>query len=706
VDDTLHVIGGLVATLVVCGQMVWGAARVASRLPESVGGIESLGATLAIPLLMVVMLTTGLGTLGLMDRWIVLPAALLLSAALGLFPGNGPAASVFRQAWNAIREGCRAEPGVLLVMVPGLVAVTLAVGYALDRPPLGYDALNYHLPLAAHYVQAHDLSLFPFPAYYDPYPYFPANGEMFSAWAFLLTGCDLWLPLVNLPFLALLALSVYGLGREAGCNRLAATAVASALATVPAVFNVLTETYVELPLWATFLAALRWSVHAARHPTLSLLFLAAALAGALPGFKQVGWVMAPLVLVFLASRSCMEPRVDGWSRIRETGRQIILFVGGLLVFGTAFYLRNWLVADNPLYPYPVEVQGQQLFPGIDGMDTRAASTSLFNQFGFLWDSGKLFQAFLGQSGLPNSSWGLGPAGVLSVTLCAAAGFLALVWSLVRPGSPSWRFGALLFVLGVLMMLLYALLPRSGSFLFSNVRFAYPGTVLLALAGLAVGNRAGAPPLVITGVFLTCQVAGLLYFTNIPVAGGPALASGGAVLGLGGAGILVRRRWAPEIPNGAKLVTLFGALVLALVAGHWLHGARYDRHVREYEAAPESWQFDYRAYAPCVHALGKALPEGRLALAASRNLNGFVSPLFGTHLEREIRVVDATSPWDAGRWATRVADSGATALMVFMPEPGDGEPRESAFARSLPRQFRPLHRSERCELYRVTWEDQQ
>lgn len=526
---------------------------------------------------------------------------------------------------------------------------------------------------------------------------------MFSAWAFLLTGCDLLLPLVNLPFLGLLGLSVYGLGREGGCSRVTAVAAASALVTVPAVFNVLTESYVELPLWATFLAALRWSVHAARRGGLLAILLAAALAGALPGFKQVGWVMAPLILAFLAFTALTNARPGGWSRLRETGRHTALFVAGILLFGAAFYVRNWLATGNPLYPYPVEVLGLQVFQGLDGLDTRAASTSLFHQFAFLWDSGKLFQAFLGQSGLPNSSWGLGPVGVLSVVAGGLAGLFALVWSLVRRKSSAFRSGALLFVLGVLLLLLYAGLPRSGSFLFSNVRFAWPGTVLLALAGLSVVNRAGVHPLVSAAVLLVGQLVGLVFYTNIPVSGGGVLAAGVVLLGLGGAWIVVVRGAGRTISAGLKGAALLVALTLTLAAGYGLHEARDHRHVTEYAATPLPWQFDYRGYAPCLEALEEALPRGPLALAATRELNGFVSPLIGTHLEREIRVVDASAPWDDGRWSGRVADSGAEILMVFLPDGKDAATRESDWARSLTGGFESLHRSQRCELYRVTGE---
>lgn len=144
--------GGLITALVVCGALAWGALRVSSRLPESVGGLARLDASLAIALLFIVLLTTGLGALGLLHRWVVLPAALLLSLAMGLVPVRATARTVYGRVRNAIADGCRVEPGVLLAAVPGLVAVALAVGYALTRPPLGYDALNYHLPLAAHYL--------------------------------------------------------------------------------------------------------------------------------------------------------------------------------------------------------------------------------------------------------------------------------------------------------------------------------------------------------------------------------------------------------------------------------------------------------------------------------------------------------------------------------------------------------------------------
>ena len=706
-EDFWHVSSGFVISLLTCGGLLWGSGRLASRLPETIGGIDRFAATVAIALLQVVVVTTGLGAIGALHRWAALPVALALSGGLALAGGRPPSASVFRQAWSSVVEGVRAERAILVVALPGLLVLTLSFLYALTRPPLGYDALNYHLPLAAHYLQAHDLSLFHFPAYYDPYPYFPAVGELFSVWAFILFGCDLWMPLVNLPFLVLLLLSLYGLCRESGTTRIAATAVALSLSTVPAVFNILTESYVELPLWAAFLASLRWSLHAARSSNLLPLMLAAGLAGTLPGIKQVGWIMAPLVLVFLwlapltANADCASHRRQG------RRRALLLFTASILVFGAGFYVRNWLATGNPVYPYPVAILGFDWFPGLPGIGSRLAATSLFAHLGFLWDSGKLFQAFVGQAGVPNSSWGLGPVGVLSITVGSAAGLWALWRSLFDRESRALRLQAMLFLLGLVLIGLYALLPRSGTFVFSNVRFVYPGVVLLALAGVGLAVRFRNPRAAIPVVFVTCQLAGFVAFTNIPVTLASGLTTGGLAIlaalillkGTTGSG---RIRCFPEITPLIRKLTGVGLVVAAGVAVQGLHQERNAGRIQEYSRKPLPYQFDYRGYAPCLQALDEALPTGRLALAGTRELNGFVSPWFGAHLEREIRVVDPP-PHERGHepWADQITATGSTTLMIFLPQDRSVSSSESAWAHTHPKRFERLHGSAFCELYRMT-----
>ncbi|NOZ02286.1 MAG: hypothetical protein GXP54_10415 [Deltaproteobacteria bacterium] len=705
---------GFSATLVVGLGLSWGSIRAAARLHGAISGVDRVSAVIAIAMLQIALVMTGLAAAGVLYRWTALPSMLALSAVLAFFSGNRPSVNMNTGILDSLKEGLRDSPSIMLVMLPGAAAVAMSVAWALTRPPLGYDALNYHIPLAAHYLQSHDLSLFHFPAYYDPYPYFPAVGEMFTGWAFLLSGDDLWLPLVNLPFLALLILSLYGLCREAGAGRTASVATAMALSTVPAVFNLLTESYVELPLWAFFLAALRWSVHAARRPSLSTLMLTVALAGILPGIKQVGLVMAPLVLVFYLALGLSGGKSNESRPQVHAVRSAALFTVAILVFGSVFYIRNWLATGNPIYPYPVEVLGIRIFDGTPGLSERAAATSLFAHLDFLWESGKLVRAFLGRAGAPNSSWGMGPVGALSLALGFVSGAWALWAVLRRRVSRITVIHAGLFLVGIVMVCLYAMLPRSGSFVFSNVRFVYPGVALLAVVAAGSVVRTRVPEAVFVVIVLLCQAAGLLFFTNLPTTWWAMSAAGFVTICLFCGWFVFKKADGQgpghppkNLPRSKKAALAAGLAVLGLLLVFPLHSARESNWVAAYRTPPLAYQFDFTGYAPCLQALEENLPKGTLALAGTRELGGFVAPLFGADLGREVVVVEGgRGPAGArlktggamDRWYAALVRADADALMVFLPRDAAEATPESGWAHGAAARFREVHRSSSCELF--------
>jgi len=104
---------------------------------------------------------------------------------------------------------------------------------------------------------------------------------------------------VNLPFLIGLAIALYGIARETGAERLAAAAATSALLTVPMIAMLATEAYVEIPLWAMFFIAMRFTVISARPDAPPRLFLlVAGLIGLMAGTKTTGVFLGAVVFLF------------------------------------------------------------------------------------------------------------------------------------------------------------------------------------------------------------------------------------------------------------------------------------------------------------------------------------------------------------------------------------------------------------------------
>ncbi len=719
-DDALHVIVGSLLTFLVHGALWAGAGSMAAMLSRATGLADRFLATFSLATLQAVGVTLAAAALGLLTPAVVGGASLTVSLALyliGRVVRQDPAADAvqttgwFRAHTRAWRDSVRSDPWPLLVTLPGLAFYLLLFLHALPRPPMGFDPLNYHLTIAATAIQTHGFPIVFLPPYFDLYAWFPANGAVFSVWAMLWMGCDLWLALVHVPFLTALVVSLYLLARDLGLERAPAAALTSASVTVPMFAMLATEAYVEVPLWATFFVALRFALASARgHPR--LFALVAGLCGVLAGTKTVGLFLAFLVFAAHASVA-FRPSLQC---VRVLLRRAAYLLAGLLVFGSFFYIRNYIQSGNPIYPMPVRLFGHEVFPGQAALDSRLAATTVAAHLDYLWPSGRLLRAVLGEVFTPNASWGLGPTGLTAILLGIPFGLKGLA-------TRTDRQTPVLFLAGLSLVVAWFFLPYGGKFLFSNVRFAYPGAVLLGLvaaSGLARILPSGSP-FCVAGTLLLQGAT--FFFTNITVTttSGVAVvtvvvAAGLAVLARGpvsGHRIVVGG-WPASRPRRALVVAgLLGIVLFGLV--QW-HDARDRNRIASYREATEPYQLQVAEYADCLAALGRHAPRGRLAVALEPHRRGFLFPLFGSHFQREVLYVHngpedsrlhSDYPYgnprlhpDHDSWLRHLAAASPDALLVFL-DPVEGEvPIESRWASTRPDLFRLEFRSDRCELYRI------
>ena len=143
--------------------------------------------------------------------------------------------------YQDIRNAITTSPLLALLMAPTAAVYALAYLYAAPRPPLGFDSLTYHLPIAANMIRTGGFEVFYFPHFFDLYSYLPANGDLFSVWVMLPFGCDFLLPWVNLPFLAMLSISAYKIAMDLHVPRPLAFVLSIALITPPLFLTTKTE---------------------------------------------------------------------------------------------------------------------------------------------------------------------------------------------------------------------------------------------------------------------------------------------------------------------------------------------------------------------------------------------------------------------------------------------------------------------------------
>ncbi|HEX3541304.1 MAG TPA: hypothetical protein VHT75_12800 [Acidimicrobiales bacterium] len=226
---------------------------------------------------------------------------------------------------------------VLLVAAVWAARTVIALRRGINDP----DSLGYHLPFMATfahsgYADQHRLLI---PLY--PVQFYPANDELLSAVALLLTRSVAFAALKNLLFGALVVVAAHAIGRRYRAGRLAVAGAAVVLGFPVIAYSQPGSAVNDSLMLFALLGGLAVLAHAGDRPAPYLLALAAA--GLALGVKFSAIVpaaaLAALAVVLLVARV-------GRRRVPWT-------VAGLLTsaaIGGSWYLRNAISNRNPVPP--------------------------------------------------------------------------------------------------------------------------------------------------------------------------------------------------------------------------------------------------------------------------------------------------------------------------------------------------------------------
>lgn len=603
------------------------------------------------------------------------------------------------------------------------LAATLAVAVFFGLPfalrallvvPVDWDSLNYHLFFPATWIQREQVDLLAWAYPYNLVAFFPGNSELVTTMTMVVLRNDLLAQLVNLPLVAVTAIATGLLCRTLGGTRSAAWGAGLFVATTPALLSWGATSYVEPMLNVSVLAAVLYAVAALaaapeRLPRLAL--IAGLAAGLAAGTKYTGALPALCVGAAIGGAPLLWPHQAGRSRLRMAARAALLFTAAALLTASYWYLRNWVVTGNPVYPAPLLG-----LPSLDNPRQLPWDVTLLARFGELWRRGLLSRIWIGD---PGQHMSLG----FKAYLLAPMALVGLGWLLVS-GVQQLRRGERatgaqrLFVLLAAMATLwtYLRLPYCGieDWLFSNVRLVVPFICLAVAAGFALLGRLAVPTwayvvlvagaLLLDGPFLDLSIPGLTPGLAAALSLATAAALAGAILAGGRLAALLataRRRW---------LAGTVGALALlcALVAA--LHHRERHRYA-QLAWAREVHRSDHRAYAPAAAWLQRNAPDGKLAVTTSTNLQ-FLYLFVGPFLSREVLYVpihDGPPGSHHDRegfnrrrrsglaWLANLAAARAEYLLV-MRYPDRGWPVEHRWARRVG--FEQIYEDRACAIFRL------
>jgi hypothetical protein len=531
-------------------------------------------------------------------------AAHMVPGAVGLlYPGVVSALSAASAAGAALLVRVRAEPpepgrtgaadisersGLVSWALAGgtvLVAVLVPVAWLrmqVHQPPTGVDALDFHLPDVARWVEHHGFwGIHQFLPQLSHGTY-PNNGDVLSLLALLNFHDTAFARFVFVPWLALLAVVVYALGRELGAPRPSAAIYASAVTAVPvvsrsALYGVMPDVVMLFAYGAGLLFLLRHR-RTARTDDLVLAGLGLGIAF---GTKWYGVsVVAATVALWLVWR-VVERRRAGLVR------DGLVVIGLVALAGGFWLLRNLVLTGNPLFPLKVAPAGVTIF---DAPPDLVRANGGFTVAHYLGDPSILRHYVW--PGL-RAALGYAPVALLAGALAAAA----VAARRRREAGPVLA----LAVLAVVLVGVYAITPYSAQGpegrpvqVDANTRYLVPALLVAAAVAASLCGRLPRARIAVEAVGAALVLDGVRRAFDIPAR---TLVTT-AVLLAGAALLVLAFRARPPRAAGARLAAAAVLVLLVGLVGRHEHN-RYD--LTAWTADPAiQWLYEQ---APSGHRIG-------------------------------------------------------------------------------------------------------
>ncbi len=243
----------------------------------------------------------------------------------------------------------RIAVGVCVVLMAGVVSKALLV------PPLGWDAVSYHMAKAAMWVQRGSLQTLSGPGGWSYFPLFVGGGDLLYAWAVLPFRSDLLAGAAGAAVWMATGLATYALARCARVPRVGSASAAMLALFTPAVYRITGSGYVEpvLQLYTVLMAMCGMLYLTQENPR--WLTLAIAAAGLMAGVKIMGVVLGAagffiLTLALVCKHRKKPAHWLGWA-------------GGIVLALCAvgpWWWRATMKTGRPLSPIPLRIFGVSL----------------------------------------------------------------------------------------------------------------------------------------------------------------------------------------------------------------------------------------------------------------------------------------------------------------------------------------------------------
>lgn len=248
-------------------------------------------------------------------------------------------------------------------------------------PSYTWDALWYHLPIVGYMIQDGAIHEIPNHSFIHQFiNIFPKNIELYFLWNIIFLRSDIIADLSQLPFTIIGMLTVYSIARKLEAPREYALYSSLLFFFTPIVILQSTTNYVDVAISVLFLVTVNFLVSDGRggypgeanehnqRSRKSNLLLAGVSAGILLGAKGSG----PLFIVILSSGIIIQKigrrfgplKREGFGFRRGVAAYLFYFLVPAVIIGGYWYMKNWVIYDNPVYPMEISFLGKTVFRGL------------------------------------------------------------------------------------------------------------------------------------------------------------------------------------------------------------------------------------------------------------------------------------------------------------------------------------------------------
>lgn len=262
---------------------------------------------------------------------------------------------------------------IFLFLLLSLVSFWLFLS-AILLPPRGIDDLTYHLPAVFEYI--YHQKIFLLPVEYRGHVAFPMNAELLFLWPTVFFKNLIPIGLVQF-FYGIYGISViYVLSRQLSLKRETSIFIGLIFFFSPVVLTQAGVAYIDLIVSVLFLVSLYFSIRFYSTQISTYLFLAGISIGLILGMKYT------MILTAIILQTVIFPKL-----IRKNSREILIYFLLISIFSCYWYLRNYLVLGNPVFPMEIFTESRE-FLSISSLNILYIVNKFKEIFGlFLYDTG-------------------------------------------------------------------------------------------------------------------------------------------------------------------------------------------------------------------------------------------------------------------------------------------------------------------------------